>query len=432
MAWQPRIGIVGAGIGGLTLALALRRRGLSADVYEQASELREIGAAVALSANATRELERLGCLDAIDALSCQPSELIWRGWSDDGRIAAFPVAKDGAYRARFRAPYFGIHRADLQRVLGTAHGPEGLHLGHRLVAITNAGDSIVLAFANGHRASVDILVGADGVRSQVRRFVAGEERAAYSGTSAFRGIVPVHRLPSLPDPQALQFWMGPNAHLLHYAIGPSGKDVNFFAVVEGPRQWTHEAWTAPVAAGEAAAAFAGWHPAVVEMVCAVTHTVRWGLFAVRPLRTWRRGRTVLLGDAAHGMLPHHGQGANTTIEDSITLAELRPVRLQDFEEAMQRYQLLRRARTRIIQRSSRATNAALHLPDDAVAGRAASLARFAERFGWIHEFDALQDVTSRAASALTGRRKAWSLSHPDLPHGTTWRVTSGAPVNDRP
>lgn len=413
MAAQPRIGIVGAGIGGLTLALALRRRGLSADVYEQASELREIGAAVALSANATRELERLRCLDAIAEQSCQPSELVWRGWRDDRRVAAFPVAKDGAYRARFGAPYFGIHRADLQRVLGSAHGSDGLHLGHRLVSIGEAVDSIVLTFASGHTASVDILVGADGVRSQVRRFVAGEERAAYSGTSAFRGIVPVRDLPTLPDPQALQFWMGPDAHLLHYAIGPSGKDVNFFAVVEGPAQWPHEAWTAPCSPDEAAKAFAGWHRAVVEMVSAAPHRVRWGLFTVRPLRTWWRRRSVLLGDAAHGMLPHHGQGANTTIEDSITLAELLPDRLEDFEEAMRRYELLRRARTRIIQRSSRATNAVLHLPDGAIAGRAARLAQFAERFGWIHAFDALRDVTS--AGAAPARRKAWYASAPFRP-----------------
>ncbi len=333
--------------------------------------------------------------------------MIWRGWNDDRRAASFPVAKDGAYRAQFGAPYFGIHRADLQRVLGAAHGPDGLHLGHRLVAVAETGNAVRLEFANGHSAEVDILIGADGVRSQVRRFITGEERAAYSGTSAFRGIVPVRDLPSLPDPQALQFWMGPNAHLLHYAIGPSGKDVNFFAVVEGPPNWTHENWVAPAAPREAVAAFAGWHPAVVEMVCAVTHNVRWGLFTVRPLRTWRRGRAVLLGDAAHGMLPHHGQGANTTIEDAITLAELLPAgRMEDFDAAMKCYHELRRARTRIIQRSARATNAVLHLPDGAIAGRVSGLAQFPKRFGWIHAFDALADVASRPASnsALSGRR----------------------------
>ncbi len=129
------------------------------------------------------------------------------------------------------------------------------------------------------------------------------------------------------------------------------------------------------------------------MVGAVAHTVRWGLFTVQPLRAWRRGRAVLLGDAAHGMLPHHGQGANTTIEDAITLAELLPARhIEDFDGCVARYHDLRRLRTRLIQRSSRATNHVLHLPDPPPAGRTASLARFDERFGWIHAFDALADV----------------------------------------
>jgi salicylate hydroxylase len=396
-AGRIRIGVVGAGIGGLTLALALRQRGLAVDVYEQASELREIGAAVGLTANGTRELERLGCLDAIAALSTEPSELIWRGWREGRRIAAFPIAQGGAYRTRFGAPFIGIHRADLQRVLGAAHGLDRLHLGHRLVSIKERNRVVQLDFANGNSAEVDILVGADGQRSIVRRYVVGEERAAYSGTSGFRGIVPVRVLPSLPNPHALQFWMGPNAHVLHYPIGPSGSDINYLAVVEGPSSWTEENWVAPVTHDEAIAAFKGWHPAVVEMICAVVHNLRWGLFAVRPLQTWQRGRVVLLGDAAHGMLPHHRQGANLTIEDAITLAELLNTRgVEEFDDAMQRYQTLRRARTRIVQRSARATNTLLHLPDEAIDGRAATLARVPERFGWIHGFDALGDVTSQA------------------------------------
>jgi salicylate hydroxylase len=400
-ARQIRIGIVGAGIGGLTLSLALRRRGLITDVYEQASELREIGAAVGLTANGTRELERLGCLDAIAALSTEPSELIWRGWREDRRIAAFPIAQGGAYRTRFGAPFIGIHRADLQRVLGGAHGSDRLHLGHRLVSIKGRNRVVQLDFANGNCGEVDIVVGADGQRSIVRRYVVGEERAAYSGTSGFRGIVPVRVLPSLPDPHALQFWMGPNAHLLHYPIGPLGLDINFLAVVEGPPSWTHENWVAPVTHDEAIAAFKGWHPAVAEMVCAVPHSLRWGLFAIRPLQTWQRGRVVLLGDAAHGMLPHHGQGANLTIEDAITLAELLATcGVEEFDDAMQRYQTLRRARTRVVQRSARATNTLLHLPDDAIDGRAATLARVPEKFGWIHAFDALGDVTSQARTTI--------------------------------
>src|SRR3954462_8081043 len=211
-AKKLRIAIVGGGVGGLTLALALRQRGMAADVYEQAPELTEIGAAVALSANSTRELDRLGLLDQLTAVCTEPTELIYRGWRDDRRIAAFPVRTDDAYRKRFGAPYFGIHRADLQRILSSALGVAGLHLGHRLTNLVEQGDTISLEFGNGRVVEADLVIGADGVRSMVRTFITGTEETVYSGTSAFRGIVPVDRLPSLPDPHAIQFWMGPNAH----------------------------------------------------------------------------------------------------------------------------------------------------------------------------------------------------------------------------
>ena len=391
-----RIAVIGAGIGGLTLAIALRQRGLAAKVFEQASELNEIGAAVALSANSTRELRRLGVLDAITAVSTEPTELIYRDWRDGHRIAAYPVRDNIQYQKRFGAPFHGVHRADLQRILSDALGGVGLHLGHRLTNLVDHGDTIGLEFANGRFAQADLVIGADGVRSVVRRFVTGGEDAVYSGTSAFRGIVPAGRLPSLPNPQALQFWMGPNAHLLHYAIGRRGEAVNFLAAVEGPAVWPHaDRWLTEVEPGEAAAAFKGWHPAVIEMVGAVEHKVRWGLFSVRPLLSWCRGRTLLLGDAAHAMLPHHGQGANTTIEDAVTLAELLAgASPSELEAVTGRYQALRRSRTRKIQRSSRVTNDLLHLPDGpALAERDRRVSTFPEDFGWIHEFDALRSVT---------------------------------------
>jgi salicylate hydroxylase len=405
-AQKLRLAIIGGGIGGLTLALALRQRGLEADVFEQAPELTEIGAAVALSANSTRELRRLGVLDAITAVSTEPTELIYRSWQDGRRIAAFPVRKDSAYRNRFGAPYYGIHRADLQRILSDALGGAGLHLGHRLLNLVDQGDTIGLEFDGGRSVQADVVIGADGVRSPVRRWVTGGEETLYSGTSAFRGIVPADRLPSLPDPQAIQFWMGPDAHLLHYAIGGGGQDVNFFAVVEGPETWpSNGGWQAPVEPDEAVAAFRGWHPAVTEMIGAVPHKVRWGLFVVRPLLRWHRGRAVLLGDSAHAMLPHHGQGANTTIEDAITLAELLTrAGVRDWEGTMREYQTLRRARTRKIQRSSWVTNDLLHLPDGpALEARDQKVARFPEDFGWIHEFDALEAVSQRGRPADTAR-----------------------------
>ncbi len=408
------IAIIGAGIGGLTLALALRQRGLRAKVFEQATTLTEIGAAVALSANATRELERLGLLPAVEAVSTEPSELIFRDGRTGARIAAHAVEQGGRYRERFGGPYLGVHRADLQRVLSGAVGATGLHMGHRLASVTPDGAGVQLAFDNGTVHGADLAVGADGVRSVVRSYVTGGAGTRYSGTSAFRGIVPVAALPSLPDPQAIQFWMGPGAHLLHYAIGGGGEDVNFFAVVEGPAAWPHpDRWTANTAPGEAVAAFAGWHPAVTEMIAASSFAARWGLFVVPPLQRWHRGAAVLLGDAAHAMLPHHGQGANTTIEDAVTLAALLPPRPGGLEPALARYTRLRRLRTRTIQHSSWVTNHALHLPDGpGLSRRNDRVAAFPEDFGWIHGFDASGMARASAEPALPERTAASSMALP--------------------
>jgi salicylate hydroxylase len=400
---KPRIAIIGAGVGGLTLWLALRQRGLSADIYEQARELTEIGAAVALSANATRELARLRVLDPIVAVSTEPTELIYRDGRTGGRIAAHPVRLGGAYRERFGAPFCGIHRADLQRALGGEVDRERLHLGRRVVDLSEDGDRVTLTFADGGTVEADAVLAADGVRSAVRGFVAGDDGLLYSRTSGFRGIIPAGKFPSLPDAQALQYWMGPSAHLLHYAIGADGGHVNFLAVVEGPQDWAHpEKGLAPSNDAEALALFQGWHPAVTEMIKAVRHELRWGLFLARPLRRWRRSRVVLLGDAAHAMLPHHGQGANVTIEDAITLAELIAADPHDLDGAFAAYEALRRPRTRAIQRASWMGNRALHLPDGAEAARRdALIARFPEKFGWIHGFDALK--TASASLRSSGR-----------------------------
>jgi salicylate hydroxylase len=396
----PKIVIIGAGIGGLTLALALRQRGIEADIYEQASQLTEIGAAIALSANGTRELTRLGCLEAIAAVSTEPTELIYRGWQSDARIAAFPVRQDGAYQREFAAPYFGIHRADLQKILSGKHGGERLHLGHRLEKLVESREGVSLEFSNGHKAMADIVIGADGVRSAVRRYVAGSVQPRYSRTSAFRGIVPIEALPSLPDPEAIQFWMGPNAHLLHYAIGGESKAVNYFAVVEGPDVWPNPgASTAPIQHQVALEAFRGWHPAVREMIDAAQHTIQWGLFTVPPVIQWFRGRVVLMGDSVHGMLPHHGQGANTTIEDAVTLAGLLSESPNsDHTAVFQTYQGMRKSRVRTIQRSAWATNRLLHLgAQDDLADRDRRVSNFAESFGWIHRFDALNTVNDAIA-----------------------------------
>jgi salicylate hydroxylase len=326
----------------------------------------------------------------------------FRRWRDGSRVAAHPVRAGSWYHTRFRAPFYGIHRAHLQTILGAALGDGTVHLGCRLVDLAERPDGIVLEFADGRVEHADLVVGADGVRSTVRRFVTGAageigSDGIYSGTSAFRGLVPVDRIPALPDPHAIQFWMGPDAHVVHYPIGGSGDVVNFLAVVEGPQSWNRsDGWVDEVHEDAPVRAFEGWHPGIIEMIGAVRHRVRWGLFAVRPLLRWYRGRAVLLGDAAHAMLPHQGQGANTTVEDAFALAALlADATAADLPAVLASYQALRRARTRQIQLSSWATSALLHLPDGpAATERDRKTARVPQDVGWIHEYD-VQEVLRR-------------------------------------
>ncbi|WP_297655356.1 FAD-dependent monooxygenase [Pseudonocardia sp.] len=386
-----RVAVVGGGIGGLTLAIALSRAGgVQVEVHERAVELGEVGAAVALAANAVRLLDDLGLGPALRAASVEPTELIYRGWREGRRIAGFPVGDGGWYEQRFGAPFLGIHRADLQRILADAFDPALLRLGRTVTGIDDGQGAVRLRFADGSATEADVVVGADGVWSAVRRWVDPDAAPVYTGTSGLRGLVPVSALPSLPDPLAIQFWVGPDAHLLHYAI-EGGRTVNFLAVLEGPAAWTAPTGTALAAPGELADAFAGWHPAVREMVAAVPQSDRWGLFALPPLARWSRGRVTLLGDAAHAMLPHHGQGANQTIEDAVTLAAC--LTSAPLDEALPRYERLRRTRTRQVQRSSWDTSPLLHLPDGPAAdARDHDLTGLAELLGWIHGHDALAAV----------------------------------------
>jgi salicylate hydroxylase len=398
---DPPVVIIGAGVGGLTLALLLRQRGIAAEVLEQSAELREAGAAVGLAANATRVLRFLGLGEDLARVSTEPTRLIHRD-GRGGRVVA--ASRDNCwYRETFGAPFYGLHRMALQRLLAGAFGPEHLHLGCRVEALEETSAGMRVRCASGTAFEAAVVVGADGVHSVARNWVTGGDEPVYSGTSGFRGLVPAERLPSLPDPGALQFWMGPGAHLLHYPI-QGGSVINFLAVIDGPERWTAPAWMEPAEPGAHLEAFAGWHPAVTEMLAAVPQSPRWGLFARRPLARWSRGPVVLLGDAAHAMLPHQGQGANQTIEDAAVLAaELDDA--DDVPAALGRYAARRRVRTRQVQLVSWAASAALHLPDGPAAQRRdASLPGTPRDLAWIHGYDVLAPATGRGArcSAAAG------------------------------
>ena len=384
----PKVAIVGGGIGGLVLALALRERGISFEVYEQAEELREIGAAVALSANGTRELRRLGLGEQVEAVSVVPSALVIRRWDSGDVIADHPIGRDGTYEATFGAPYYGVHRVALLEALAARLADGGLNLGRRCVGVEERGSGAELQFADGSSATADLVVGADGVHSVIRPHVVGEVRGRFSGTVGYRGLVPVEAMPSLPDPTPLQFWAGPRRHLLHYAID-GGRTVNFLAVVRVP-EWTADAWMEQCTVSEAVDAYAGWHPAVTEMVGATDVGARWALFDLAPLERWHTERVVLMGDAAHAMVPHQGQGANQTIEDAIALADCL-TDAADLASALRTYEERRRKRTSRVQRWSRRAVDLMHLPDGPeIAPRDALFRELDSELAWIHAYDAHQ------------------------------------------
>ncbi|MET8471989.1 FAD-dependent monooxygenase [Streptomyces sp. NPDC006422] len=388
-----RIAIVGAGIGGLTLAVELRRQGLEPQVYEQTDELREVGAAVALSANATRFLrDRTGIGEGLAHKAADVDGLVFRD-GRDGRVIGRVLSRE-EYRARCGAPYYGIHRADLQQLLAGALDGAGLHLGKRLLSVDDTGAAgAVLHFADGDRAEADLVIGADGARSLLRREVVGYDDARFSGCYGWRGIVGPERLDLLPDPEAIQFWMGPGGHLLHYPIGSGEQNFLLVKRLEGP--WPEQAWLAPSTPGEHVAAFEGWHPAVLQMIAAAPAGERWGLFHRPPLHQWSKGRVTLLGDAAHALVPHHGQGANQSVEDAIVLADCLTSALargEDWESARLRYQARRLERTRRVQIASITTADVLHLPDGPRAEtrdrRLGAPDAWERHLAWIHEYAA--------------------------------------------
>lgn len=389
---SKRIAIIGAGIGGLTLGIELQRRGLDVQLYEQTSVLREVGAAVSLSANATRFYdERFGLAEPLGAVSAEVDGLIFRDGRTGERIARLSSHEE--YRRRFGASFLGIHRADLQSILFGALDPESLHLSKRVTQIDDSGSAAVLHFADGDAAEADLVIGADGARSLTRRTLLGYDDARWSGCSASRGIVAPELMPSLPDPEAIQFWMGPGGHLLHYPIG-SG-DQNFFLVRRERLPWSEKGWVVPVEEGHQLEGFEDWAAPVVEMVTAVPVTERWALFFRPPLTHWTDGRITLLGDAAHATVPHHGQGANQSIEDAIVLSDLL-AGSDDWDAARLEYERRRRFRTRRVVDASVAVGEMLHLPDgpraDERNARLAAPGAFDRHLAWVHGFRADEDI----------------------------------------
>jgi salicylate hydroxylase len=354
--------VIGAGIGGLAAAIAMRRAGLDVSVYEQAAAIGEVGAGIQISPNASRLLQRYGLGDAMARVAVRPAAIVHRRWQDGRELSRQPLGD--SIESRYGAPYYHFHRADLIGLLAQAFGSETLALGHRLTRVGEDGHGIAAHFDNGVVVHGDLLIGADGIHSKVREHLFGRERPRFSGNVAYRGLAPVERVAHLGLAHEATNWVGPGGHFVHYFVG-GGRFLNFVAVTE-QGDWTREGWSDRGSVADAVRSYAGWHPQIAAILQAVDETFKWALFDRDPLARWSRGRVVLLGDACHPMLPYMAQGAAQSIEDGATLAAcLSGVARPDIAAALQHYERLRKPRTTSIQEAARGNSITFHLPDGA-------------------------------------------------------------------
>lgn len=390
---QIRVAVAGAGIAGLTFALALRRAGIDCHLYEQAERLTEAGAGVQLTPNATRLLHRLGLNDALTAVAVTPRAIEMRRWDDGNLLQRTELG--GMCRRRFGAPYYTVHRAHLHDALLSRVPPDRVHLGARLVAVTQDAGEARLHLSDGTAVAADLVVGADGIRSVTREQIAAD-RPRYSGQTIYRGLVPADRVPHLTADPRVRLWFGPDQHCVCYPVS-SGRQISFGATVSSSH-WREESWSAPGDHAELAAAYTGWHPDVTRLIAAADAVGRWALHDRDSLGRLSTGRVTVIGDAAHPMLPFQAQGANQAIEDAVVLAScLAGPGPDGLGAALRRYERIRLPRTTRIQQQSRANATTFHLADGAEQRRRDASAQATsglDRHEWLFGYDAEQAATS--------------------------------------
>ncbi|MFG2225175.1 FAD-dependent monooxygenase [Streptomyces sp. NPDC048644] len=367
--------IAGGGLGGLTAALALRHRGLRVTVLEAATALGEVGAGIQTAPNASRVLLGLGLRPQLEAIHTEPLDQVRRRWQDGsviGQTSLGQFCKD-----RFNAPYWHYHRADLHRVIMDAcRDPAGpgpvvdIRTASRVTALDRSRPERPVAVTDdGRRFPSDVVIGADGIRSQVRELMGAPDTLCFSGEMAFRALIPGDLIAADPATRWLvdrfqsTIWYGPERHLVHYMIR-GGEYLNIVACVPCTDE-VAEKWSVAAAPQDLVDAFPGWDDRVPAMLSKAKENV--SCFALHHRRrdpVWMDGRVALLGDACHAMLPYQAQGASQAMEDAAVLAEeLGAVTVSEVEGALRRYVDRRAKHAGMVQEASLRNKTFYHYPD---------------------------------------------------------------------
>ena len=394
---SPHVIIAGGGIGGLTAALALLRAGVDCDIYEQAPELREVGAGLQLAPNGTRVLFALGLETAVRRDGVETGDKTVRLWSTGQTWSLFDPTV-ATPTERFGSPMYLMHRGDLHAMLVEAVRavkPDAIHLNARCADFKQDEQHVLLKLEDGRQVGGDVLIGADGLHSRIRQKLFGPVTPKFTGILAWRGLAPMEKLPEhLRKPVATQ-WLGPNGHVTCYPVH-RGKFLNMVGEVERD-DWRQESWVEPGTHEEAYRDFPGWHRDLLDILDAIPQLYKWGLHLRDPLPEWSVGRVSLLGDACHAMLPFLGQGGNMAIEDGYVLSRCMIESRDDPVTALKRYEAARRERTTNIVQRSAAMAATFH--NDALANSEAGANyistnwhpdKIRTRYDTIYKYDAIR------------------------------------------
>jgi salicylate hydroxylase len=388
-----KIVVIGAGIGGLTTALALAQSGHAVEVVEKASSLSPLGAGLQVSANARRVLHNLGIGKAFSSICTEPSRIVVRRWEDDSIIGEGALA--GLHDAQFGFAFANVARNDLARILHDAATSDeyiSVRFDAGVVSVEQNGAHPTVS-VNGVEMEADVVIAADGIHSVVRPLLAGTETPRCSGWSAFRAQVPRDRVPHLPVETTNR--VGPGAHVVSYFIGENQSHLNLVFIAPEP-EWPGESWTERTSVESLREAFVGWSSELQEIIDAVEEPVyRWALYDREPLMKWCNGSVALLGDAAHPMLPFMAQGACQAIEDAAVLARCLDGVSADsttIETALHLYETTRVERANQIQSGSYFNRIVFHFPDGEEQRQRDEMfatGGWATATDWVYSYDAL-------------------------------------------